>query len=726
MSQQQPAERRLTLCRQAWSSIDKGIRDPSDEEYKRWAKDEHQNLDQNKTGGAEQGDSTACGGHQPTIKGGQPYVEDFTDEDEAQLDDEISGIEIPGLASLQPEKHSSANQTESLEKSSTRKPQPLPTKKPGLVGDAGIAPVCGCKSGTACSCSSGQCHCKSGTACSCSSGQCHCKSGTACSCSGGRCHCKSSDDVDSEASNCCSSGCKCGQDCACAPGQCSCQKAETTFDTLNEHTFTRPSQPQSPVRSSSPLKNFYTPREQPPVIESDDSSPIPPKPQMTPIGRPDTPRPVDSSPGVSPIRQSVEPEFPRHMIRESTPAYVDRSPSPSPVSQRGDVEMGNATPPAPYHGPESPVGADSLINSAFWTFTSTFRPHKLVQLHHDTTRYRQTIEYHEGLLIERTQRWNSAKQYDEDVRRHRLLTNTTGQAATYPVQVEVEVDRSYPVSPAHPYQTEHQVLTAEFFHRHGLDYEAVLASTYGEDEPDCPSGMPQSAPVISSSASGSVHQGPSSAPPAILTTWPGQKPIAFPINPLYHFLTTANPGSQVSVTFKFLPRNPIERWTCIDQSGTGHEALIHELCQSERVVSAPPRGLPPQPQPLQPTYPQSQWGALPPPPPILTSPTPTSPSTLRPSKTRDTPSKKDNSRRKSLGVAGGKIEKQKPRSVTSGKGSRKPTAGTKAGKSKVGDAVKKIEAAEMKGNRVVTEGSRRSARIRQKVERMSSSPAPES
>ena len=658
------------MYRQAWSSIDKGIRDPSDEEYKRWAKDEHQNFDQDKTGGAGQGDNTASAGHHVTIKGGQPYVEDFTDEDEAQLDHEISGIEIPGLASLQHEKHSSAYQTDSLKESSTRKPQPLPTTKPELIGDAGIAQECGCKSGTACSCTNDQCHCKS------------------------------SNDAASEVSTCCSSGCKCGQDCACAPGQCSCRKAETTFDTLNEHIFTRPSQPQSPVRSSSPLKNFYTPREQPPVIESDDSSSIPPKPEMTPIGRPDTPRPVDSSPGVSPIRQSVEPEFPRHMIRESTPAYVDRSPSPSPVSQRGDVEMGNATPPAPDRGPEPPEGADTALDSALWTFTSTFRPNKLVQLHHDTIKYRQTIEYYEGLLIERTQRWNTAKKYDEDARRHKLPTSTTGHALTHPVQVEVEVDQSFPVSPA------------------------SKTGTY-EEMPPAASAMPQSAPIMHSLASGFVYQGPSSAPPAILTTWPGQKPIVFPINPLYHFLTTAVPGSHVSVTFKFLPRNPIKKWACVDQSRTGYEALIHELWQCERVVSAPPRGLPPQPQPLQPTHPQSQWGALLPPPPIPTSPTPTSPSTLRPSKTRDTPGKKDNSRRKSLGVAGGKIEKPKARSVTSSKGSRKPTAGTKAGKSKVGDAVKKIEAAEMRGNRVVTEGSRRSARIRQKVERMSSSPAPE-
>ena len=562
------------------------------------------------------------------------------------------------------------NQTKSLNESNTRKPQPLPTTKPELVGDDGIASQCGCKSGTTCSCTSGQCHCSS------------------------------SADAVSEESSCCSSGCKCGQTCACAPDHCSCQKVATTGDTLNEHIFTRPSRPQSPVRSSSPLKNFYTPREQPPVIGLDDSSSIPPKPEMTPIGRPDTPRPVDSSPGVSPIRQSVEPEFPRHMIRESTPAYVDRSPSPSPVSQRGDVEMGNATPPAPYRRPELPVDVDPFMESTWWTFASTLRLHKLVQLHHDTIMYRQTIEYYEGLLIERTQRWNSAKKYDEDVRRHRLPMSTTSQSATYPVQVEVEVDQSYPVSPASNAST----------------HEAMVYPA---------SVMPQSAPIMHSPASGFVYQGPSSAPPAVLTTWPGQKPIAFPTNPLYHFLTTAAPGSHVSVTFKFLPRNPIKKWTCIDQSRTGNEALIHELWQSERVVSAPPKGLPPQPQPLQPTYPQTQWGVLPPPPPIPTSPTPTSPSTLRPSKTRDSPGKKDNSRRKSLGVTGGKIEKPKPRSVTGGKGSRKPTAGSKASKSKVGDAVKKIEDAEKKGNRVVTEGSRRSARIRQKVERMSSSPAPE-
>ena len=590
---------------------------------------------------------------------------------------------------------------------STRKDQPLPTSKSEPIEDSSKTSSCSCKSGATCSCISGQCLCKS------------------------------VDNTVSYTAGCCGSVCKCGTNCACAPDQCSCQKSETTKHTLDEDAFRPPSQPHSPVRGSSPLKSFYTPREQTKIIDSDDSSPIPSKPHMTPIDRPDTPRPVDSSPGMSPIRQSVEPEFPRHMIRESTPAYVDRSPSPSPVSQRGDVEMGNASPPVPYHRPEPPIGADPSMKSELWNFANTFRLHQVVRLNHDTIKYRQTIEQYEELLVERTQRWNSGNNYDEDVRHHRLPTNAAAQGPTYPVQVEV--DQSYPTSPANPYQTHDQTLSAQTLHHHTLVSAAASTNASGHEAMRHHAYIiPQSAPIMPSPASGFVYQGPSSAPPAILTTWPGQTPIPLHTNPLYYFLTTTAPGSHVSATWHFLPRNPTQSWKCIEQHGAGHEALIQQLCQAKRVISAPSDSLPLQPQPWQPTHPHSRRTTLPPPPPIPTSPNPTSPSTLRPSKTRATPAKKDNNnsnRRKSLGVTGAKIEKQKAQSVKSNKRGRKATTttgskttigGETTGKSKVGDAIKRIEAAEMKGNRVVTQGSRRSVRIREMVERGgSSSPAPE-
>jgi hypothetical protein len=94
----------------------------------------------------------------------------------------------------------------------------------------------------------------------------------------------------------------------------------------------------------------------------DASSLIGPSPGLSllnPILRPDTRRPIDQS-----IRQSVEPETPRHLLhRESTPAYDARSPSPSPRSLvSADVEMSEAPPTPQAQTHLHPMSSPDLIS----------------------------------------------------------------------------------------------------------------------------------------------------------------------------------------------------------------------------------------------------------------------------------------------------------------------------------------------------------------------------
>lgn len=512
------------------------------------------------------------------------------------------------------------------------------------------------------------------------SSTCQCKSGKPCSCAPSQCQCKGKSTSTGNASTCCPSGCKCGEDCACSPSECSCQVAREA-DNEQERVKLGVSTPHKALpHDRLPGYTSNTPRTQPRDGEGEDSSPLPQQPQMTPLDQHEYRQQLDKSPQVSHVRQSVEPEETLSRNRESTPAYVDRSPSPSPVDRRGDLHMRDATPHKPsqkVHERKAPPNIVRCIR--------TVRPVDNVWTEHvrcwmvDGTFNERTVRHLPPAGLD-AHRWYVGNTFDHNQPLSAPPAIYQGMQTQNPVQIQDGVASADNISPR----------TIVFPHPPPPHQPAPIPQgpTYFEGTTLRRDHLNEGR--AAAMANSRNHQHDRGNLPLSATTAQFYVPPQTSIQDLYY-----------SIEWIWAPERP-DHWIT-------REAGDARL----RPMLGPP---PPEMVAMQPIRPPMST-YLPPAPPIPRSPDLPSPPSLRPSKTRDT---KGKGRRKSA-VAGSKVEKAKPkpRSATTTKGGRKATASAKTGQ-----GPKRVPSTPKSRKPAPVEGTRKSTRIRERMERMSSSPAP--